>query len=441
MPVRNKRTELLAPAGSLASVIAAVNAGADAIYMGGRKFGARAFAESAMAEDEDMVLEAIRYCHLFGVRLYMTINILFKDTELPELRAYMEPYYKAGVDGLIVQDLGAARLLHAWFPDLEIHGSTQLTLTGVPGAKLIKSMGMCRAVLSRELSLAEIKKVHDEAGIELEVFIHGAMCYSYSGACFMSSLLGGRSGNRGRCAGTCRLCYETAGKKGYYLSMKDMQTIEMLPELIAAGAYSMKIEGRMKSPLYTAGVVSVYRKYLDLAMKDPEHYKVDPADLAVLREIYDRGGTTSYFKQHNGAGMIAVKEKPFRAVNEAVTGEIRRKYLDQNRTIPLNAEMFLTPGLPAKLVLKDADGLSVTCETEAPVELASSRPMSGRELAAQIGKTGGTAFTIKDTRVELNGEVFIPLSKINQLRRAALEQYTEAKLETTRRKQEPTKAE
>ena len=263
---RDKRVELLAPAGSFQSVVAAVNAGADAVYMGGRRFGARAYADSAQAEGEDMVMEAIRYCHLFSVKLYMTVNILFKDDELKELFSYIKPYYEAGVDGLIMQDLGAVRRIRAMFPDLEVHASTQQTITSVAGARMAQRFGMTRAVVSRELSLQEIRNIHDESGMELEVFCHGAMCYSYSGACFMSSLLGGRSGNRGRCAGTCRLCYETAGQKGYYLSMKDMQTIELLPELIEAGAYSFKIEGRMKSPLYTAGVVSVYRKYLDLAL-------------------------------------------------------------------------------------------------------------------------------------------------------------------------------
>ena len=377
---RDKRVELLAPAGSFQSVVAAVNAGADAVYMGGRRFGARAYADSAQAEGKDMVMEAIRYCHLFSVKLYMTVNILFKDDELKELFSYIKPYYEAGVDGLIMQDLGAVRRIRAMFPDLEVHASTQQTITSVAGARMAQRFGMTRAVVSRELSLQEIRKIHDESGMELEVFCHGAMCYSYSGACFMSSLLGGRSGNRGRCAGTCRLCYETAGQKGYYLSMKDMQTIELLPELIEAGAYSFKIEGRMKSPLYTAGVVSVYRKYLDLALdcsdrKNLKTYRVAEEDLRTLREIFDRGGTSSYLKKHNGADMIALSEKKFRAVDQTVTDRIQAAYIDRNRTITVDAAMDMTVGAPAVLTLSDAAGRMVTAVSEDLVLAAEQRPM------------------------------------------------------------------
>lgn len=427
---RDKRVELLAPAGSFQSVVAAVNAGADAVYMGGRRFGARAYADSAQAEGEDMVMEAIRYCHLFSVKLYMTVNILFKDDELKELFSYIKPYYEAGVDGLIMQDLGAVRRIRAMFPDLEVHASTQQTITSVAGARMAQRFGMTRAVVSRELSLQEIRKIHDESGMELEVFCHGAMCYSYSGACFMSSLLGGRSGNRGRCAGTCRLGYETAGQKGYYLSMKDMQTIELLPELIEAGAYSFKIEGRMKSPLYTAGVVSVYRKYLDLALdcsdrKNLKTYRVAEEDLRTLREIFDRGGTSSYLKKHNGADMIALSEKKFRAVDQTVTDRIQAAYIDRNRTITVDAAMDMTVGAPAVLTLSDAAGRMVTAVSEDLVLAAEQRPMLATEVEARLRKTGGTAFTLGDVQVSVHGDAFYPVGKLNELRRTALALYEE----------------
>ena len=479
---RDKRVELLAPAGSFQSVVAAVNAGADAVYMGGRRFGARAYADSAQAEGEDMVMEAIRYCHLFSVKLYMTVNILFKDDELKELFSYIKPYYEAGVDGLIMQDLGAVRRIRAMFPDLEVHASTQQTITSVAGARMAQRFGMTRAVVSRELSLQEIRKIHDESGMELEVFCHGAMCYSYSGACFMSSLLGGRSGNRGRCAGTCRLCYETAGQKGYYLSMKDMQTIELLPELIEAGAYSFKIEGRMKSPLYTAGVVSVYRKYLDLALDCSDRkqgaakhtaggtaespadaaernvessaeakrqnmmgtvgrksaaagaaakhesvpgYRVAEEDLRTLREIFDRGGTSSYLKKHNGADMIALSEKKFRAVDQTVTERIQAAYIDRNRTITVDAVMDMTVGAPAVLTLSDAAGRMVTAVSEDLVLEAENRPMQAAEVEARLRKTGGTAFTLGDVQVSVHGDAFYPVGKLNELRRTALAMYEE----------------
>lgn len=430
---RDKRVELLAPAGSFQSVVAAVNAGADAVYMGGRRFGARAYADSAQAEGEDMVMEAIRYCHLFSVKLYMTVNILFKDDELKELFSYIKPYYEAGVDGLIMQDLGAVRRIRAMFPDLEVHASTQQTITSVAGARMAQRFGMTRAVVSRELSLQEIRKIHDESGMELEVFCHGAMCYSYSGACFMSSLLGGRSGNRGRCAGTCRLCYETAGQKGYYLSMKDMQTIELLPELIEAGAYSFKIEGRMKSPLYTAGVVSVYRKYLDLALdcsdrKNLKTYRVAEEDLWTLREIFDRGGTSSYLKKHNGADMIALSEKKFRAVDQTVTDRIQAAYIDRNRTITVDAAMDMTVGAPAVLTLSDAAGRMVTAVSEDLVLPAEQRPMQATEVEARLRKTGGTAFTLGDVQVSVHGDAFYPVGKLNELRRTALALYEEERM-------------
>ncbi len=442
---RDKRVELLAPAGSFQSVVAAVNAGADAVYMGGRRFGARAYADSAQAEGEDMVMEAIRYCHLFSVKLYMTVNILFKDDELKELFSYIKPYYEAGVDGLIMQDLGAVRRIRAMFPDLEVHASTQQTITSVAGARMAQRFGMTRAVVSRELSLQEIRKIHDESGMELEVFCHGAMCYSYSGACFMSSLLGGRSGNRGRCAGTCRLCYETAGQKGYYLSMKDMQTIELLPELIEAGAYSFKIEGRMKSPLYTAGVVSVYRKYLDLALdcidrkrgatkhESASDYRVAEEDLRTLREIFDRGGTSSYLKKHNGADMIALSEKKFRAVDQTVTDRIQAAYIDRNRTITVDAAMDMTVGAPAVLTLSDAAGRMVTAVSEDLVLAAEQRPMLATEVEARLRKTGGTAFTLGDVQVSVHGDAFYPVGKLNELRRTALALYEEEILRGSQR--------
>lgn len=435
---RDKRVELLAPAGSFQSVVAAVNAGADAVYMGGRRFGARAYADSAQAEGEDMVMEAIRYCHLFSVKLYMTVNVLFKDDELKELFSYIKPYYEAGVDGLIMQDLGAVRRIRAMFPDLEVHASTQQTITSVAGARMAQRFGMTRAVVSRELSLQEIRKIHDESGMELEVFCHGAMCYSYSGACFMSSLLGGRSGNRGRCAGTCRLCYETAGQKGYYLSMKDMQTIELLPELIEAGAYSFKIEGRMKSPLYTAGVVSVYRKYLDLALdcsdrKNLKTYRVAEEDLRTLREIFDRGGTSSYLKKHNGADMIALSEKKFRAVDQTVTDRIQAAYIDRNRTITVDAAMDMMVGAPAVLTLSDAAGRMVTAVSEDLVLPAEQRPVQATEVEARLRKTGGTAFTLGDVQVSVHGDAFYPVGKLNELRRTALAMYEEEILRGSQR--------
>lgn len=426
-------TELLAPAGSLDSAMAAVNAGADAVYMGGRRFGARAFADSAKDDgSEDSLIRAMDYCHLFGVKLYMTVNTLFKDFELKELFSYLEPYYAAGLDGVIVQDLGAAQLIRRHFPDLPLHASTQMCITGPEGAELVRQLGMTRAVLARELSLSEIAEIHKRTDIELEVFIHGAMCYSYSGACFMSSLLGGRSGNRGRCAGTCRLCYETGGKKGYYLSMKDMSSVELLPELIEAGAYSMKIEGRMKSPLYTAGVVSVYRKYLDRAMRSPEGYRVEERDLLLLRELYDRGGTTSYLKRHNSREMIALKEKGFRVPDEALLNEVREAYIKRGRQLPVDMRLRLdvSEGMELQLV---CGGHSISEKSDYRPERAVGSG-SGREmLERQLRKTGGTVFSADKVVIDMEEDIYIAVSSLNELRRRALDRLKEEILEKGRR--------
>ncbi len=270
--MKQKRVEILAPAGSLESMKAAVAAGADAVYIGGSRFGARAYADNP---EEDRLLEAIDYAHLHGCRLYMTVNTLMKETELADLYAFLEPYYMRGVDAVIVQDMGAFALIRERFPDLPVHASTQMTITGVYGARILKELGAERVVTARELSLEEIAGIHREVDVEIESFVHGALCYCYSGQCLFSSLIGGRSGNRGRCAQTCRLPYDVKrdgktlnGKDSrYVLSLKDLCTLDLIPDMIEAGIYSMKIEGRMKSPRYTAGVVEIYRRYTDLYLE------------------------------------------------------------------------------------------------------------------------------------------------------------------------------
>ena len=255
-----KKVELLAPCGSYESFLAAVRAGADAVYLGGKAFGARAYAENFSEEE---LISVIRQAHLFGVSVYLTVNTLVKEQEFSAVYEYILPLYEAGLDGAIVQDMGFFRFLRRNFPGLKLHASTQMTITGSYGAAFLKEMGCERIVPARELSLQEIKAIKRKVPIEIEVFVHGAMCYCYSGQCLMSSMIGGRSGNRGRCAQPCRLPYKTAGKEGYFLSLKDMNTLEHLPELIEAGVDSFKIEGRMKRPEYVAGVVSIYRKYID----------------------------------------------------------------------------------------------------------------------------------------------------------------------------------
>ncbi|MGN1186883.1 MAG: peptidase U32 family protein, partial [Lachnospiraceae bacterium] len=249
-----RNAEILAPAGNYECFRAAINAGADAVYLGGSMFGARAFAGNF---DEKELIEAIRTAHLYGRKVYLTVNTLLRGDELEGLADYIRPYYEAGLDAAIVQDYGVFAVLHKHFPELALHASTQMTITGRYGAQLLKNMGATRVVTARELSVAEIKNIHEHVDIEIESFVHGALCYSYSGQCLLSSMLGGRSGNRGRCAQPCRLTYSMNGiKNKHLLSPKDMCTIEAIPDIIDAGVYSLKIEGRMKGPEYVAGVVS-----------------------------------------------------------------------------------------------------------------------------------------------------------------------------------------
>lgn len=309
-----KKPELLAPAGSYASLVAAMNGTADAVYIGGAKFGARAFAHNF--EEEDLIA-AIDYVHLRGRQVYLTINTLLKNHELEnELYNYLAPYYEHGLDAVIVQDIGVLDFVHREFPEIDIHASTQMSVTGVSGAGYLKDKGVTRVVTARELSLPEIKKIKIETGLEIEAFVHGALCYCYSGQCLMSSMIGGRSGNRGRCAQPCRLPYEflqnghTLSKKDepYLLSPKDMNGLSLIPDLIEAGIDSFKIEGRMKKPEYVALVTAIYRKYIDQYMADPKRpYSVDPEDDRVLMELYNRGGfTDGYYKTQNGPSMMAM---------------------------------------------------------------------------------------------------------------------------------------
>ncbi len=296
--------EVLAPAGSYDSFRAALTAGADAVYAGGPHFGARAYAENFT---EEQLLDAIDEAHLHGRRFYLTVNTLVKDQELPQLYDYLAPLYRGGLDAVIVQDTGVFQVVRTCFPDLDIHASTQMTITGAGGARFLKECGAVRVVPARELSLEEIRHMKQVTGMEIECFVHGALCYCYSGQCLLSSLIGGRSGNRGQCAQPCRLRYTSGGKKGYLLSLKDICTLELIPDLIDAGIDSFKIEGRMKRPEYVAGVTSMYRKYVDLYQKSGrEKFRVSEEDQEMLLDLYNRGGFhTGYYQQKNGRDMIA----------------------------------------------------------------------------------------------------------------------------------------
>lgn len=299
----SRQIEILAPAGSYDCFRAAMAAGADAVYAGGTRFGARAYADNFTEEE---LIRAIEEAHLFDKRLYLTVNTLLKENETDELSGYLTPLYERGLDAVIVQDIGVLEYVRTNFPGLEIHASTQMTITGYPGALFLEQAGAKRVVPARELSLEEIRLIRSHTDMEIECFVHGALCYCYSGQCLLSSVIGGRSGNRGQCAQPCRLPWTVNGRQGYYMSLKDMCTLELIPDLIEAGIDSFKIEGRMKKPEYVAAVTAMYRKYADLYLeKGRAGFAVEPEDREILMDLYNRGGFhTGYYERHNGADML-----------------------------------------------------------------------------------------------------------------------------------------
>lgn len=432
-----RKMELLAPAGSYDACRAAVNAGADAVYMGGPLFSARAYAESSK---EDMLLASIEYCHLRGVRIYMTLNTLMKDGELTQIEDYLRPYYEAGLDGVIIQDLGLLIYVREHFPGLELHASTQMTVTGPYLSKALRDMGVKRVVPARELSLSEIREIAGIEGLEVEVFAHGALCYCYSGQCLMSSFIGGRSGNRGRCAGPCRLPYNGS----YLLSMKDLNALRLLPKLYLAGVDSLKIEGRMKSPLYVAGVTAVYRKYLDRLYELMEteqdilrqwdaKYGPKKRDMDILSEVFDRGGSTEgYLERHNGRDMLQLKERQrLRIRDEEIIRDIESRYIEKDRAVRLRAEACFRTGELPRLRLLPAEGEAFAelfpgtvaeVRGDEPVQMAQNRAMDRAELEERLKKCGGTGFEITELSLESSEGIFLPVSQINALRRKGLDE-------------------
>lgn len=435
------KIELLAPAGSFETLKAAIAAGADAVYIGGERFGARAFADNPQGDE---LVAAIEYAHLRGRKVYLTVNTLLKEREVEkELYDFLLPLYVAGVDAVIVQDLGVMQYISRHFPGLPIHASTQMTVTGVYGAKLLEECGVSRVIPARELSLEELRAIRRKTSLEIEVFVHGALCYCYSGQCLFSSMIGGRSGNRGRCAQPCRLPYRVfdgdkevnSKKTAYVLSPRDMCAIRLLPEIIESGVCSLKIEGRMKKPEYTAGVVSVYRKYLDryLAGKSTE---VSRKDEEILLDLYNRDGFhESYFKQHNGRRMMAMENKKAsdkaKARNEKLFAWIRGEYMEKELQVPAEARLVVRQGKPVKLVLS-AGGKSV--ELTGPVaEPARSQPLGHKQLEKRVNKTGKTDFVVVKREVDMKKEIFLPIKEVNQLRRDCVEALREALLSPYRR--------
>ena len=506
MSLRENKVEILAPAGSYDILMADFAAGADAVYLGGAMFGARAYANNLSQEE---LLRALDYAHLHDKKIYLTVNTLMKQRELEDrLLPYLEPFYKAGLSAVIVQDFGAFEAIKEAFPGLHIHASTQMTVTGAAGAKLLKEAGANRVVTARELNLAEIKAIHDTCDIEIESFIHGALCYCYSGQCLLSSFQGGRSGNRGRCAQPCRLMYtpqtsdmpRTKGKglrgdesrqkedngSAYLLSPKDMCGLPVLPDIIDAGVYSLKIEGRMKNVNYAAGVTGIYRKYVDRYLEyGREGFKVEDSDINDLMDLYNRGAfTTGYYNNTKGREMISLKrpnhmgtkalkvlkneggrvlfealeqiypqdvfeidkensfssgsayakgsrftvnlpkkyrlEKGrvlYRMKNGELTRFVEKQYVGQTLKKKIDVHLTAVCDRPLELTFTDTSTGAAVTQIGAEAQAAQKQPAKKERLAEIVTALGDTPFAAESVNVDLQGELFVPVSALKELKR------------------------
>ncbi len=433
-----KKLELLAPAGSLQICKAVIRAGADAVYLGGNQFGARAYAQNF---DQPQLLEALDDAHMFGRKIFLTVNTLLKDPEIEkDLYQYIVPYYEHGLDAVIVQDFGVLSFLHREFPDLPLHASTQMSVTNALGAEVLKECGVSRIVTARELSLFEIRDLYEKTGMEIESFIHGALCYCYSGQCLFSSMLGGRSGNRGRCAQPCRLNYQVVDKKnrcynpkeGYPLSPRDLCTLDLLPGMAQAGVYSYKIEGRMKQMEYAAGVTAIYRKYLDLYEQDPSQYRVSPKDMQYLMDLGNRNGfTKGYYEMRNDRSMLSLTSSAHKSGSNK-----EMQPLPELKKHIIGQASFCV-GQPA--VLTVSDGIHTISVEKSEVLEAKKQPLTAADVSARLKKTGDTPYVFGELDVSCDEDAFLPVKQINELRRAALEQLTGECLKEYRRKLQKNK--
>lgn len=438
--MKKNKLELLAPAGSYDIFKAVLNAGADAVYVGGNRFGARAYADNF---SEQQLLQAIDDAHIHGKKLYLTVNTLLKEQELEkELYSYLLPYYEQGLDAVIVQDIGAFRFIKEHFPKLSIHTSTQMTVCSRYGAELMKELGADRVVTAREMSFAEIKDISEHVAVEIESFVHGALCYCFSGQCLLSSMLGGRSGNRGRCAQPCRLPYEVYDARQkkvkaapFVLSPKDLCTIEFLPQLAESGIHSFKIEGRMKQAEYAAGVVSVYRKYLDIYLEHGAHnYHVLKEDMQKLYDFGNRSGfTKGYYEKHNGRDMITFEKPNHAKGNGALQEKVRESYCNYEIKEKINGILRLSQNLPATLEVSFGN---ICCEVAGDVvQPAQKQPLSEEKVRENMEKTGNTPFVFEHLDIVMDGNIFMPLKALNKLRRDALLTLQQQFLEQYKRRE------
>lgn len=520
------KVELLAPAGNWEALLAAINNGADAVYLGGKSFGARYYAPNFSDEE---IKNAVEYAHPRGVKIYVTVNTLVSDDEMEEVARYLNYLYQLGVDAVIVQDVGVAKLVHELFPDFEIHASTQMTIHNAAGINLLASYGVKRVVLAREMTLEDIKAIAQQTNLDLEIFIHGALCICYSGQCLMSSMIGGRSGNRGKCAQPCRMKYKLVDQQGreidcgdkgeHLLSPRDLNTILYLPQIIESGVTSLKLEGRMKRPEYVATVIRIYRQCLDRYFANPENYEVREEELRDLAQIFNRGFTSGYLFGNLGAdlmsykrpnnrglflgrvtnisprgnkitiklaeplsvndgleiwvskgskyglkvrkiwsngkevkkaspgqeitienygkylGVVRVGDRVFKTHDEALISQALRsiKQGDVKGKVPIKAKVEVKEGEPLVLTVWDSEGNFATAQTAFKAQKAIKRPLTEEIIKQQLDRLGNTPFCLEDLECEIQGEVMVPFSEINEVRREAVDKLEKARLQVTAR--------
>lgn len=416
-----RKVELLSPAGNHDAFIGAVNAGADAVYLSGTSFGARAYAENF---DNESLVNVIDIAHLFNVKVYLTVNTLFKQSEIDKLPGFLDEPYKHHLDGVIVQDVGVISFINSHFPDLPIHLSTQLSSTCGFSSGIFKKYNVTRIVPARELSLDEMIKLKERSGLEIESFIHGAMCYSYSGRCLFSSILGGRSGNRGRCAQPCRLPYSVDHLNDkYILSMSDMCTLNILDELIHSGIDSFKIEGRMKKPEYAAGVTSIYRKYID-QVYDGKFNGVSKSDLEFIKNLYLRTHISEgYYHVHNSKDMLCIDSPSYNGSDDEILNSVGEKYIKKKPALYINMSISVKKD---ENVILNASYRDINVTVNGPVpEEAKSSPLQKEGVIKQLNKTGDTYFVTQNIDVDLDNDLFMNVSVLNGLRRELLNRLYE----------------
>ncbi|MDE6723417.1 MAG: U32 family peptidase [Eubacterium sp.] len=412
--------EILAPAGSQESLVAGVRCGADAVYLGGKVLNAR---RNAGNFNDEELEKAVAYCHQRGVKVYLTMNTLCRDDEMEEAYNLVEKALSFGVDAFIVQDLGVIKMMKTCFPDAKIHGSTQMSVITPEGVHALKEMGISRAVLPREMTADEIAEIREKTDLELEMFIHGALCMSVSGQCYLSAMIGQRSGNRGLCAQPCRLSFSAGNSRSFDLSLKDLSLIRQLTKIKKLGVISLKIEGRMKRPEYIAAAVTAVKKAIN------DEYSIK--DEIMLKSVFSRSGfTQGYFNNEINKAMFGTRQKEDVVAAKDVLKELSHLYDHENPLVPIDLGLECLSGKPVKLT---ASALGKTVEVLGDIpETAINKPMSKEGLTERLSKLGGTQFYANDVDVRLDDGLIVPASKINALRREAVEKLSETERQKVR---------